>query len=355
MKAMFGIIKAPFVPGTVLMLVCLLPSGVLALEKCQICHGKTDHHRIEATGRRVSLYVDQQVLARSVHIGKECTDCHVDIVEIPHKPPLKVNCRRCHYSGNPVGAPGGERYDQYEHSVHGREVASGNPKAPVCQDCHGGHDVFSHQSPDSKFYRQNIPRTCGTCHIDIYAAYQESVHGTALSEDNPDSPVCSSCHGEHDIVRPELPDSRVSPIHVTETCSACHGAKGVVAKYGIKTDRASTFDESFHGVAQLMENMMVANCASCHGYHDIRSEDDPKSSIYPANIAETCGQPQCHPEASAGFASGKIHIDPTSEESGLLYYISRGFLILTVSVLAGLFIFIILDLFRRARAAREKR
>lgn len=328
---------------------------VQALEKCQICHGKKDHHKIEETGRRVSLYVDDSLITRSVHASKECTDCHVDIVEIPHRAVKKVNCRRCHYAGNPVGAPEGELYDQYEHSVHGLEVTAGNPKAPVCQDCHGGHDVLAHTLPESRMYYQNIPKTCGTCHIDIYATYQESVHGTALEKGVTDTPVCSSCHGEHNIKRRDLPDSRVSPIHVTETCAKCHGPKGVVAKYGIKTDRITTFEESFHGKAQLMENMMVANCASCHGYHDIRSEEDPKSSINPANIPKTCGKPECHPEASAAFASGRIHVDPSSEESGALYYISRGFLILTVSVLGGLFIFIILDLFRRAKSARQKR
>lgn len=331
------------------------PSSASALEKCVICHGKKDHHKVEATGRRVSLYVDEGLLQKSVHASRECTDCHVDIVEIPHKEVHKVDCRRCHYSGNPVGAPDGELYDQYEHSVHGREVAAGNTKAPVCQDCHGGHDVLRHDLPESRFSRQNVPRTCGRCHIETYAVFRESVHGVGLESGNPDVPVCTSCHGEHNIKRPDLPDSRVSAIHVTETCSGCHGPKGVVAKYGIKTDRTTTFEESFHGVAQLMENMMVANCASCHGYHDIRAEDDPKSSIYPDNIPKTCGKPQCHPEATANFATGKIHIDPTSEESGILYYISRGFLILTVAVLAGLFIFIILDLVRRARAARTKR
>ncbi|UCD63907.1 MAG: cytochrome c3 family protein [Candidatus Zixiibacteriota bacterium] len=324
-------------------------------QKCLICHGKTDHHKIEATGRRVSLYIDTSVIAASVHAGKKCTDCHADIVDIPHKTVAKVNCRRCHYSGNPVGAPQGEMYDQYEHSVHGLEVGRGNRKAPVCQDCHGSHDVLRHDLPQSKFYRQSIPRTCGTCHLDIYATYRESVHGSAVELGNTDSPVCTSCHGEHNIERPDLLDSRVSPIHVTETCSGCHGPMGVVAKYGIKTDRIATFEESFHGVAQLMENMMVANCASCHGYHDIRSQVDPKSSINPANIPGTCGKEGCHPEASARFTSGRIHIDPSSEESGFLYYISRGFLVLTVSVLAGLFIFIILDLFRRAKAARGQK
>jgi hypothetical protein len=332
------------------------PVSAAAEDKCMICHGKHDLSRTEQTGRKVSLFVDTTILDNSMHADKRCTDCHVDVVVIPHKQtPQKVNCRRCHYSGNPVGAPDGDLYDQYEHSVHGLEVAAGNPNAPVCQDCHGGHDVISHTKPESRFNKQNLPKTCGKCHIEIYATYAESVHGVALAEGNLDAPNCANCHGEHNIQRPENEESRVAPANVTATCSDCHGHKGVVSKYGIKTDRAETFEESFHGVAQQMQNTMVANCASCHGYHDIRPEEDPQSSINPANIPKTCGKPECHPEATARFASGQIHVDPKSEDAGILYYISRGFMILTVSVLIGLIGFILLDLYRRARAARADR
>lgn len=328
---------------------------VQAQEKCMICHGKQEIHRVEETGKKIPLFVDTTVLAHSVHQGKGCTDCHYDIVEIPHQKPKKVNCRRCHYTGNPVGAPEGQLYDQYEHSVHGLEVLKGNTKAPVCQDCHGTHDIYKHTKPESKIYWQNIPKTCGKCHIDVYAEYKESVHGVAVAEGNKDAPVCSNCHGEHNIKRPDQDDSRVSPMRISQTCTECHGPKGVVNKYGIKTDRTATFEHSFHGIAQQMGNKMVANCASCHGYHDIRAENDPKSTVYPDNIPKTCGKEGCHPGVTATFASGKIHVDPKSEESGILYYISKFFLILTVSTLMGLFIFIIMDLFRRAKIARQKR
>lgn len=330
-------------------------SSVAAMEKCLICHGKKDLTKTEETGRIVSLYVDLDTLHNSVHRQKECTNCHFDIVEIPHKVVKKVNCRRCHYSGNTVGAPDGEMYDQYEHSVHGMEVIKGNENAPVCQDCHGNHSIIHHDSTDSKFYWQNIPNTCGKCHIEIYATYRESVHGVAVASGIKDSPVCSDCHGEHNILRHEMSESKVSTFNISQTCSECHGEKGVVNKYGIKTDRMATYERSFHGVAQKMENRMVANCASCHDYHDIRAENDPKSSVHPDNIPTTCGKEGCHPGVTAQFASGQIHIDPKSEESGLLYYISKFFLILTASTLIGLLIFILLDLFRRAKTARQKR
>jgi hypothetical protein len=336
-----------------LVIALALTSGwVRAAEKCTLCHGRKDFTKTEETGRKISLYVDENALKSSIHGARGCTDCHVDVVAIPHKAVKKVNCKRCHYSGNPVGAPQGVLYDQFEQSVHGVEVLKGNAKAPVCQDCHGTHDITPPDSASSSMYKLNRPKTCGRCHVDIYATYKESVHGEALAKGNLDAPDCSSCHGEHNIRPPSDPTSQVSPANVAHTCSNCHGPVGVVAKYGIKTDRTATFEESFHGIARVMKNMTVANCSSCHGFHDVRRPDDPKSSVYPANIVKTCGRPGCHPEATPQFAKGKIHVDPTSKESGILYYITKFFAILTISTLIGLFIFIILDLLRRAKAAR---
>jgi hypothetical protein len=321
-------------------------------EKCLVCHGRHDLFRTEETGRKVSLFIDTTVLGHSIHAKKECVDCHVDVVAIPHKEVKKVNCRRCHYAGNAAGAPQGELYDQYAHSVHGMEVLAGNPKAPVCQDCHGTHDILPPDSTGSKVYKTNRPQTCGTCHIEIYAKYRESIHGRALAGGNLDAPDCSSCHGEHNIMRPSDSSSMVSAGHVANTCSKCHGPVGVVAKYGIKTDRTATFEHSFHGIAQKMQNMTVANCASCHGIHDILPAADPKSSINPANIVNTCGRAGCHPDATVQFASGKIHVDPENKESGPVYYITKFFTILTFGTLVGLFVFIALDLVRRARKSQ---
>ncbi len=342
--------------SAVFVIVLFSTSDIQALEKCQICHSKKEIHKAEETGRKIPLFIDESIIARSVHNDKDCTDCHSDINEIPHKVVKKVNCRRCHYSGNPVGAPDGQMYDQYEHSVHGLAVIAGNEKAPVCQDCHGAHDVYSHETIESKFYWQNIPKTCGTCHIEIYATYRESTHGRAVADGIKDAPTCSDCHGEHNIKRHDNDESRVSSVRISETCTECHGTQGVVNKYNIKTDRAATFEHSFHGIGQQMGSKTVANCASCHDYHDIRGEDDPKSSVHPDNIPKTCGKDGCHPGASAEFSSGQqIHINPKSEESGIIYYISKGFLVLTVLVLLGLFAFIIMDLVRRAKNARARR
>jgi len=113
----------------------LFPSTVKAvLQKCTICHSKPDFKTIDNSGKVIPLFVDEKMVKKSVHAKKDCTDCHADVVEIPHRtPPKRVNCIRCHYAGNPEGAPQEINYDAYKLSVHGKALAAGNPKAPIAR------------------------------------------------------------------------------------------------------------------------------------------------------------------------------------------------------------------------------
>jgi hypothetical protein len=56
---------------------------------------------------------------------------------------------------------------------------------------------------------------------------------------------------------------------VAKTCSDCHASEKIVARFGLKSDRIATFEESFHGAAGALGDIRVANCASCHGVHNI--------------------------------------------------------------------------------------
>jgi DnaJ-class molecular chaperone len=323
-------------------------------QKCTICHSKPELKKTLETGRVISLYVDVEKLGRSVHAKKECTDCHSDIVEIPHKGRkiLKVNCTQCHYRGNPVGAPQTDKYVEYAKSVHGLAVAAGNQKAPICQDCHGDHDIINNKNPASHLFKKSIPKTCGQCHLEIYRTFQESVHGESLQEGKLDAPACTDCHGEHSIKSHENPESTVYMTRIPQTCSKCHSAIGIVGKYGIETEQVKTFEESFHGVAIKFGAKTVANCASCHGVHDIRKKDDPKSLVSIQNIPKTCGK--CHPGANINYAKGKIHIDATKKEAGIVYWVAFFFKWLTIGTMVGLMIHIGMDLFRRYRSWKSK-
>ncbi|HSB70522.1 MAG TPA: hypothetical protein VLT62_14450 [Candidatus Methylomirabilis sp.] len=319
-----------------------------ALTRCLICHGKPNFSKTLPSGRTISLHVDERQLKESVHAGRSCTDCHSDITAIPHKGEVKrVGCVRCHFKGNPVGAPQTDIYVEYTKSVHGVAAAAGNVKAPVCQDCHGNHNIRRPKDSASQMNKGHIPETCGRCHLTVFSDYRESAHWKAFQQGKRDSAVCTDCHGEHTIRAHESPESSTYITRVPETCSRCHASVAVVGKYGIKTEQVATYGRSYHGVAIKFGGKTVANCASCHGVHDIRPSDDPKSAVYVDNIPKTCGK--CHTGANANYSKGKIHVDPTKKEAGLVYWVSLFFKWLTISTMVGLIGHIGLDLFHRVR------
>lgn len=232
--------------------------------------------------------------------------------------------------------------------MHQQERLKGNMKAPICQNCHGTHDIQKRKSLSSLELKKKITHMCGQCHLDIYTVYSTSIHGVALFEKgNTDVPVCTDCHGEHKIRKPEDPASSVYKTAIYSTCGGCHASEKIVAKYGIKSDKFQTYESSYHGIAVQFGEKTVANCASCHGIHDIKPQSDPSSSIHPNNIVKTCGK--CHPDANVNYTKGKIHINAHSKEAGSIYYISNIFKWLTIITLSLLAIHVILDLLRKLR------
>ena len=330
--------------------------GQAPLQTCTICHAKPDLEVVTAEGRIKSLYVDEKLLQTSVHAKKSCKDCHHDVVEIPHREhkPAKVQCTHCHYQGNPEGAPQSDAYLAYSASVHGQEAAKGNPKAPRCQDCHGAHDVRHTKDPASHVAKKNVAETCGKCHVKIYGEYVNSIHGVALLQKNvPDAPACTDCHGEHAIYKKDDPASTVYVTRVAETCGKCHASENIVGKYGVDVEQVVTYADSFHGIAERFGAKTVANCASCHGVHDILPPDDPRSSVNLANIPRTCGK--CHPGAGKNFARGKIHLNPDKPEAGVVFFVKWAFTLLTAGTMAALILHILLDLRKKMKTRREEK
>ena len=76
-------------------------------------------------------------------------------------------------------------------------------------------------------------------------------------------------------------------------------------RFGLPTDVVVSFAASFHGLASKTGDQTVANCASCHGVHNILPSSDPKSTINAKNLPTTCGR--CHAGAGKRFAIGSVH------------------------------------------------
>ena len=325
-------------------------------QRCLLCHGKKEFRAKDAAGKEQSLYVDVSVFRNSAHGKLSCVDCHLDTMELPHGRRLKqVDCGACHYRGRTFGQGPAIEYLLYRDSVHAKERQKGNMKAPDCASCHGTHDVLSRTDIHSRGYKLNIPeQMCGKCHTKELADWKASVHGPAGHKGDLNLPVCTNCHTEHGIRRAADPGSTVYATNIVEMCIKCHGDFSMMNQYGKKTEEVESYYESFHGVATKFGEKNIAHCASCHGYHLILARDNPASSINPTHLAATCGQPKCHPGATANFGKGKVHVNPQSRESGIIYWVALGFKWLTITVLIVLFIHILLDFLRKVQERRKK-
>jgi cytochrome b subunit of formate dehydrogenase len=118
-------------------------------------------------------------------------------------------------------------------------------------------------------------------------------------------------------------------------------------KFGLASDRFRSFEDSFHGLAGRAGSVEVANCASCHGVHDIRPSSDPTSRIHKANLVATCGT--CHPGANENFTKGSVHVVATAGEDRILYLVSTGYVILIVVLIGGMFLHNLMDLVKKSK------
>lgn len=308
--------------------------SLLGAEACNSCHGSA-HEALPAAGLAPKLCAgchsdEVEAFAASVHAkaakdgdaqAPSCQACHGPVHKIlaaqdPSSPVAKKNlpetCGSCHANASFLAKhqiPFARPVEAYKLSVHGRAVAAGNQNAATCSDCHGSHEIYAARDARSKINHWNVPATCGTCHTEIQKTYLASVHGQAVAAGARDAPVCTDCHGEHIILAPSEAQSLVNPARVSSvTCGRCHSDERLDARYNLPADRVSTFADSYHGLALRGGSQTVANCASCHGVHNIFAPNDPRSTVYPANLARTCGK--CHPGAGKTFAIGPVHVRP---------------------------------------------
>lgn len=324
-------------------------------EFCLDCHGDPTTTMTLENGDTISLYVDEDVYYNSVHGtgGYACVQCHTDIREYPHPPfsaydprdlslELYDACFRCH-SG---------QYERALDSVHARALENGIKEAAICTDCHGAHDTVRLTDPQTdellEAARIAIPETCAQCHNAIYEKYRESVHGSALSdENNPDVPTCIDCHGVHDIDDPTTAQFRLlSP----SICSDCHTDEELMAKYGLSTQVLNTYVSDFHGTTVTIFQKVTpdsetnkAVCYDCHGVHDIRRVDDPEKGLQVReNLLARCQV--CHPDATLEFSDSWLsHYIPSPENNALVYYVNLFYKFLIPGVLGGMAILVVLD------------
>jgi transposase-like protein len=86
----------------------------------------------------------------------------------------------------------------------------------------------------------------------------------------------------------------------------------------LRVDQVAEYATSVHG-RRLRElgDPKVATCASCHPPHAIRPRSDPKSSVHPAHVADTCAR--CHADAKY-MAGYKIATDQLEKYKSSVHF-----------------------------------
>lgn len=292
-------------------------------EDCLDCHDSFNHTKFLS----------------SAHKQNQCTDCHQGIKELPHPETIApVDCSGCHKS----------EAEAYNHSHHGLAVKMGK-SAASCLSCHGQpHELLSEGNVNSPIHRQNVPNTCGKCHENVLKTYAQSVHGKAAMSGKREAPVCTDCHGEHTIKSHLDPASSVYTSTVSEkVCARCHAAEQIISKYGLPGNRVKTYLESYHGLAGRYGSMTVANCASCHGAHNILPSNDSNSSVNRKNLPQTCGR--CHPNVSEQLAQGSIHVTPSLSRDRKIYFVTLFYIFLIMLVIGGMVLHNLIDFFAKLK------
>ena len=313
-----------------------VPSSVTKPDlQCQGCHasGKTLPYLGGTLFHTTPhLAYDRGFHARTLRDGGKgatCLDCHTrngdmstmlaatDAKSTINRTNIAETCGRCHGDKSVMQGSGisDRPFLSYRESVHAKAIARGNTQAAVCTDCHNSHDILPASDSQSAIAKVNIPGTCGKCHEAESAEFVKSVHGEAVARGVSRSPGCTDCHGIHKIEAPsQVVTANGSLALATESCSKCHEGVALTQEFGVAGARVSSYQDSYHGLASRLGSKVVANCASCHGVHNILPSSDPKSMIHAANLTQTCGQ--CHVGAGENFTKGKIHLASTLAVDG---------------------------------------
>ena len=204
--------------------------AALGSDACQSCHGAPhDIAKLSDAGghearcaschdsevRDYKSSVHASALGHGDHTGATCRSCHGPSHGVRATSDPARRCPGCKIADTLRQLPRESRLPgtaQDSVRASGRGVQAerprtrpgrGNEKAASCSDCHGSHAVLPGRDAASKINHWRVPETCGTCHSKIHDAYAGSVHGQAVASGVPGAPVCTDCHGEHDILAPE--------------------------------------------------------------------------------------------------------------------------------------------------------
>ncbi len=153
---------------------------------------------------------------------------------------------------------------------------------------------------------QNAPNSCLDCHQQLDPPLQVTPESWMGSIHQQKGLSCISCHGGDPSSTD--PAEAMSPARgfrghlsrrdIPKLCADCHSRAEYMRRFNpsLRTDQYAQYLTSTHGKLLEHGDQRVAVCTDCHGVHDIRAPTDPRSPVYPLNVARTCAR--CHADAA---------------------------------------------------------
>lgn len=213
----------------------------------------------------------------------ECYNCHSAQGDNPSKLfsgdvhfSKGISCSGCHGGNSQT-----DDMDKAMNKAQGfKGVPKGDDKTAACIRCHADEKMM-------KSFGSSL-RT------DQFGLLQASVHGKLSLSGKERILQCTTCHNAHGVRHVKDPLSPVYSLNVPKTCSQCHSNVTYMRAYNpaLPTDQYQKYITSRHGKLNLMKDPKAADCADCHGYHDIQAPGVPTSRVYKTNLPSTCAE--CH-------------------------------------------------------------
>ena len=191
---------------------------------CGECHNENGNANKSTELKERNALADYSTSVHGISLEKKgllsvavCTDCHtthfmlkeIDERSSVHPKNVPSTCAKCHKG----------IYDLYIKSDHYYKHGEKEKEYPTCVTCHSAH-VISEIDQDK--FMTEITTQCGKCHEELAETYLETYHGKAYQLGYLEAARCSDCHGAHNILNINNPNSSVGMKNIVETCKKCH-------------------------------------------------------------------------------------------------------------------------------------
>ena len=162
------------------------------------------------------------------------------------------------------------------------------PPSPTtsCLACHGNEQLWDADG------RRPVTELAADVHAKAGLSCQDCHGGNpaaALAEDS----AAAMARGFKANPYRGAPDRKGTPAF----CARCHSDPTYMKRFNpaARVDQEREYATSQHGKALSHGDDKVATCTDCHGAHGIKAISDPRSPVYPTQVAETCRR--CHEDS----------------------------------------------------------